>query len=117
MRLAELRVAEDRRLGLAHARRAVVVLEHARPGQQRGERHVERERDRPQHAERRLVHPALELAEVGVRHAGALRQVAQRQPAAIRCERRSRPSASSDAFHESSVTRDIFADGRGRRAR
>ena len=60
-------------------RRASRLLEHARAAQQRTQRHPQRLRDRAQDAERRLVEPALELAQVGVGDLGALGQLPQRE--------------------------------------
>src|SRR4051794_25452538 len=84
LRLGQLGGAEDRRLRVARQRGAparppVSPGEQPRLREQLLERDVERRRDRVEHRDRRLVQPALDLAEVGVGDLGALGKIAQRQ--------------------------------------
>ena len=79
--LAQIGIALDRGLRLAHpgVARLPGGVEDPRTGEQLAEGDPERGGHRPEHAQRGLVQPPLELAEVGVRHLGALGEVAQGQ--------------------------------------
>ena len=115
VRLAQLGVAEDRAASVSRMPGAPPSSSSSTPARVSSEPSgtSRASGDRPEHAERRLVQPALQLAQVGVRHARALRQLAQREAGRHpRCERRSAPSAASDAFHGIVRHADIFADRR-----